>query len=214
MGSVHAFTGCDSVSTFAGIGKVKPLKILRKNNDFQEVFVRVGEEWSVTEELFGKLEAFVCALFGAKKGTSNVYELRYAIFCAKKGEAESHQPPPCRDCIKKHCQRANYQAAVWKNSLRNNEVPTPVGKGWFLETDAHGERLETNWMDGLPAPRAVIELIACTHKKSCDKITCDCILNGLKCSSFCRLTTCSNQPEEDGDVIAEADNRELKQQRF
>ena len=159
------------------------LKILRKNNDFQEVFVRVGEEWSVTDELFGKLEAFVSAFYGAKKGTSDVYELWYAIFCTKKGEEKSHQPPRCRDCIKKHRQRANYQAAVWKNSLRNNEVPTPVGKGWFLKTDAHGERLETNWMDGLPAPRAVIELIACTHKKFCDEITRDCILHGLKCSS-------------------------------
>jgi len=154
----------------------------------------------------GSWKPFVCALYGAKKGTSDVYELRYAIFCAKKGEAESHQLPSCRDCIKKHCQRANYQAAVWKSSLHNNEVPTPVGKGWFLGTHAHGERLETDWMDGLPAPRAVIELIACTYRKSCDETTCDCILNGLKCSSFCRLTTCSNQPEEDGDVIVEADN--------
>ena len=134
----------------------------------------------------------LCSL-GAKKGTSDVNELRYALFCAKKGEAESHQLPPCRDCLKKHCQRANYQAAVWKNSLRNNEVPTPVGKGWFLETNAHGERLETDWMDGLPAPRAVIELIACTCKKSCDETTCDCILNGLKCLDLSRRTTCSNQ---------------------
>ena len=59
---LHAFTGCDSVSSFAGIGKVKPLKILRKNDEFQEVFARLGGGWSVTEELFGKLEAFVCAL--------------------------------------------------------------------------------------------------------------------------------------------------------
>ena len=157
------------------------------------MFARLGEEWSVTEEFFGKLEAFVCALYGAKKGTSDVNELRYALFCAKKGEAESHQLPPCRDCLKKHCQRANYQAAVWKNSLRNNEVPTPVGKGWFLETNAHGERLETDWMAGLPAPRAVIELIACTCKKSCDETTCDCILNGLKCLDLSRRTTCFNQ---------------------
>ena len=206
---LHAFTGCDSVSSFAGIGKVKALKILRKNDECQEVFARLGEEWSVTEELFGKLEAFGCALYGAKKGTSDVNELRYALFCAKKGEAESHQLPPCRDCLKKHCQRANYQAAVWKNSLRNNEVPTPVGKGWFLETNAQGERLETDWMDGLPAPRAVIELIACTCKKSCDETTCDCILNGLKCSDLCRLTTCSNQPEEEGDVIVEEDDDEV-----
>ena len=111
------------------------------------MFARFGEEWSVTEELFWKMEAFVYTLYGAN------------------GEDESHQLPPCRDCLKRHCHRANYQAAVWKNCLnclRNNEVPTPVGKGWFLETDAHGERVETDWMDGLPAPKAVIELIACS----------------------------------------------------
>ena len=96
-------------------------------------------------------------------------------------------PATSEQGLHKHRQRANYQAVVWKNSLRNNEVPTPVGKGWFLKTEAHGERLETNWMDGLPAPRAVIELTACTHKKSCDEITRDCILHGLKCSSWRNL---------------------------
>ena len=207
---LHAFTGCDSVSSVSGIGKVKPVKILSKNNDFQEVFARFGEEWSVTEELFWKMEAFVYALYGTKKCISFVNELRYALFCAKKGEEESHQLPPCRDCLKRQCHRANYQAAVWKNCLnclRKNEVSTPVGKlGWFLETDAHGERVETDWMDGLPAPRAVIELIACSCKKSCDETTWDCILKGRKCSDLCRPTTCSNQPEEKGDVIIEADD--------
>lgn len=85
-------------------------------------------------------------------------------------------------------------------------MPTPVGKGCFLETNAHGERFETDWMDGLPARRAVIELIACTCKKSCDETTCDCILNGLKCSDLCSLTTCSNQAEEEGDVIVEEED--------
>ena len=91
------------------------------------MFARLGEEWSVTEEFFGKLEAFVWALYGAKKGTSDVNELCYALFCAKKGEAQLQQLPLCRECLKKHCQRANYQATVWKNSLHNNEVPSPVG---------------------------------------------------------------------------------------
>jgi len=39
--------------------------------------------------------------------------------------------------------------------------------------------------------------------------TCDCILNCLKCSDLCRLTTCSNQPEEEGDVIVEEDDDEV-----
>ena len=88
-------------------------------------------------------------------------------------------------------------------------MPTPVAKGWFLKTNAHSERLEIDCMDDFPAPRAVIELIACTCKKSCDDTICDCILNGLKCSDLSRLTTCSNQPEEEEDVIVEDDNEVL-----
>ena len=61
-------------------------------------------------------------------------------------------------------------------------------------------------MNGLPAPRAVIDLISCTCKKSCDETTCDCILNKLKCSDLYRMTTGSNQPEEEGDVLVEADD--------
>ena len=87
---LHAFTGCDSISSFAGIGKVKPVKSLWKNNDFQEVFARFGEEWSVTEELFRKMEAFVYALYGAKKRKSYVNELRYALFCANKKVRRNH----------------------------------------------------------------------------------------------------------------------------
>jgi len=49
---LHSLTGCYTVSAFGGIGKVKPLKLLRKNNDFLVVFQKLGEEWSVSEELF------------------------------------------------------------------------------------------------------------------------------------------------------------------
>ena len=33
-----AFTGCDSVSAFAGIGKVRPLNLLRCKKEFQVMF--------------------------------------------------------------------------------------------------------------------------------------------------------------------------------
>ena len=34
-------------------------------------------------------------------------------------------------------------------------------------------------------------------KKDCKDDSCDCIRNGLKCSDLCRLTSCSNQPDEE-----------------
>lgn len=40
----HAFTGCDTVSAFAGRGKVKPLKLLQKNEHLCETFQKVGTD--------------------------------------------------------------------------------------------------------------------------------------------------------------------------
>ena len=59
------------------------------------------------------------------------------------GEAEFHQLPPCQDSLNKHCRRANYQAAIWRNSLRNNDVPSPVGNGWSpVSSREIGDRLD------------------------------------------------------------------------
>ena len=48
---LHAFTGLDSVSAFAGIGKVQPLKLMCKNKEFQSIRQNLGEDWSVSPGL-------------------------------------------------------------------------------------------------------------------------------------------------------------------
>ena len=45
--------------------------------------------------------------------------LRYRLFCAKKGNIDSTQLPPCVDYLFKHASRANVQAAIWKRSLQS-----------------------------------------------------------------------------------------------
>ena len=92
-----------------------------------------------------------------KKGNQDVNQCRYAVFCTKKGEAELHQLPPCRDCLHHQCKRANYQTAVWKNALSNNQVPGPAGNGWALESDESGQWLDIVWMSGSPAPRECLQ---------------------------------------------------------
>ena len=82
---LHAFTGCDSVSAFAGIGKVRPLNLLRCKKEFQVMFQDLGEQWSVTEEMYIQLESFVCAMYGVKKGNPDINQCRCAVFCSKKG---------------------------------------------------------------------------------------------------------------------------------
>jgi len=41
---LHAFTGCDSVSAFTGIGNARPPKLLHSKNEFKVMFQNLGEQ--------------------------------------------------------------------------------------------------------------------------------------------------------------------------
>ena len=193
---LHAFTGCDTVSAFAGKGKAKALKLLTSNKENQDTFFKLGHEWDLSPELMDKLEAFTCLLYAPKVSSTKINELRYHLFCAKKGEIESHQLPPCKDCLVKHALRANYQAGIWRCLEQNPQVPSPVGRGWKMEKQGPDEHLVVHWMDSQPAPQAILDLLACNCTKKCELPKCECMVNGLKCTDMCRLPDCDNQVDQ------------------
>ncbi len=194
LACMHAYTGYDTVSAFAGKGKAKALKLLSKNKEIQDTFLKLGQEWDLSPDLMDKLEAFTCLLYAPKASSMKINDLRYHLFCAKKGEIESHQLPPCRDCLKKHALRANYQAAIWKRCLEQDpQVPSPVGRGWKTEKEGADDHVVVNWMDGQPAPQAILDLLACNCPRKCELPRCECMANGLKCTDMCRLPDCENQ---------------------
>ena len=164
---LHAYTGCDSVSAFAGNGKTSALKLLTGNRETQDTFLELGQEWDLSPELMDKLEAFTCLMYVSKASTTKINDLTYQLFCAKK-EIESHQLPPCKDCLTKHAQRANYQAAIWRRCLEQDpQVPSPIGRGWKMEREEESDQLVVHWMEGQPAPDAVLDLLACNCTKKC-----------------------------------------------
>ena len=101
---------------------------------------------------------FTCSLYGAKKSESDVDTLRYQLFCSKQANIEGHKLPPCADCLHKHCLRACYQTAVWKRTMgANPEIP--IGKGWIPDK-GDSTALAIDWVEGLLAPDAVLELMS------------------------------------------------------
>ena len=48
---VHAFTGCDTVSSFAGKGKTKSLKIMKSYQKYFSTFKELGESWNFEKGL-------------------------------------------------------------------------------------------------------------------------------------------------------------------
>ena len=166
---------------------------------YQQAFSSLGISWDVSQELFQQLQAITCHMYLSSTSTTEVNKLRYQLFCAKRGEVESSQLPPCEDCLFMHTLRANYQAAIWRRSLQNKPiVPECKGLGWTTDEDG---RLSVDWMRGSPAPDAVLQMLSCKCVRSCKLPDCTCLSNGLKCTDMCRLHTCTNQTrEEDSEV--------------
>ena len=66
--------------------------------------------------------------------------------------------PPNSDCQLKHIERANYQTAVWYQSLSSQmNIPSSVGNSWIMD----GE-YKILWMTLPAAPDSLLEIVLCT----------------------------------------------------
>ena len=142
MLALHAFTGCDSVSSFRGIGKIKPLKLLLKSPAHCDALRHLGDDWNIDDDLLSGCEKFTCALYGKCKSES-VDEVRHlmlkskcdgdiSVDSLKSSTIDLARLPPSRACLREHVARTNYQTRVWKMAnVAIYEIPKPwEGHGW------------------------------------------------------------------------------------
>ena len=192
-------TGCDSVSSFAGHGKITALKTLKFHTEYKSALAELDRDWTPSNALFKELEVFTCHMYSMKTPTLSINELRYQLFCAKKEEVESWQLPPCAAALHKHYLRASYLAAIGRRCLEACPViPSPINTGWCMVKEGDDEYLGVDWMDAPAAPDAVLRLLSCKCARVCKLPDCPCLINKLKCTELCNLTNCSNQkPETD-----------------
>ena len=98
----------------------------------------------------------------------------------------------------KHALRASYQAGIWRRCLEQDaQIPNPV---------------VVHWMDGEPAPQAILDLLACNCTRTCQLPSCECMANGLKCTDMCKLPNCGNQAAVTTDDESEDENDEYEQE--
>ena len=76
--ALHSYTGFDTTSAFVKKGKIKPLKALQKHTPFIPVFQNLGQSAEVPVDVFSKLEAFTCILYGG--GSKKINSLRHDKF--------------------------------------------------------------------------------------------------------------------------------------
>lgn len=163
----HSFTGCDSVSCFAGKGKIKPLKLMQQNHEM--LFSDFGRSAELSEYMMGQLETFVCKMYG-KTSTSSVNKVRYDIVRQRLSAGCRDEPlsshkgvdlsllPPCRSSLEKHMKQANYQALIWRSALEQYpKIPEPAGNGWTADSSGN---LNIDWCDDPILPTELIDILS------------------------------------------------------
>ena len=92
-------------------------------------------------------------------------------------------------------------------------MPNPVGYGW---KQSENNESKIDWDPQAPAPKDVLELLACHCSKACRQSQYHCLQNSLPYTDACHLFDCENQSTfnyingDDGDECDDDDESENK----
>ena len=134
--AVYAFTHCVSTMAFKGVGNTNVLSLPKPM--CQRVLARLGEEWTVSEEMVNGLEALSYNMYGKSRSRS-LDEVRSTLIkekCnCKGGGINVHlcSLPPCRKALLQHIRRTTYQLVIWRRADNPvSEIRSSTdGHGWM-----------------------------------------------------------------------------------
>lgn len=146
--------------------------LLNKFQIYFFFFRKLGDEWSITQEVTDDIEAFTCLMYGCAREKS-VNDVRSIMLKQMVGENEQlttksrvdlSRLPPCRDNLVPHLGRVNYRLASFK---RANEPifwsPKPYDNGQGWEKNEEG-LLEPMWSCGPILPPSLVDLLDNTNE--------------------------------------------------
>ena len=151
----HTFTGNDYIASFLCKRKQLCWKQVCKDEEFSDLFAKLGTEINVTEAMYNDLPKYFCRLYGERR-VKEVNGARSTIFWRKiKKEnkvIEIFLLPPCQSSLRWHIVRSNYVVRMWRSALMPVMSPDdPQNHGWLPD-------LKTDWIDE-PCPEDVTELL-------------------------------------------------------
>ena len=179
----HAFTGCDTVSSFGGRGKRTAWDTWKAYKDVTPAFCALVARPipQTIEEWLGPLERFMVLLYDRTSSQECVNEARKHLFTQKGRQIDGL--PPTQDALIQHIKRATYQAGhCWAQiMIAAPELPSPSEWGWSKKAEGGWE---VRWTTLPEATEACRELIQCGCKKSC-RGRCKCQKASLQCTAIC-----------------------------
>lgn len=202
---IHALSGCDTTSRPYGLGKTSTMGKYRELQELSKLFMTADATHTDIEEAGNQAMA---TIYGCKFGFDLNFE-RASKFMGKVASSSCYLPPerlpPTSDATRFHSQRVYLQVQAWLGNTME-----AIKWGWVLRKTQHGSILKPYIMEQPAAPASLLKIIKCNCSGKCDKNTCSCRKNGLKCSlacGQCKGITCTNGETYDSSEII--DSREI-----
>ncbi|CAC5391196.1 unnamed protein product [Mytilus coruscus] len=131
----HAFTGCDTLSSFAGRGKKTAWDTWNAFLEVSAAFRQMTDQPSTIsrDSILPLLERYVVLLYHRTIESNSVNEAREVFFAHKGRSIES--VPPTREAFYQHAKRSVYQAGLIliQCLLLQPVLPSPDLYGWKKE---------------------------------------------------------------------------------
>lgn len=178
----HSISGCDTVSSFGGLGKKTCWKVYLQ---YPELLHGVGRDGTSTDA-----EQFVCRVYKAPDVFKGCNIARLELF--QRGKKALDMLPPTSDALELHIKRANFQAKVWMQAdTAMMDLADPTSTGAWKEVN--GE-LEKVWTRKPSVPQSCRALVSCGCKTKCRTAACQCHSSkqGYMPSCSCEAHDCLN----------------------
>jgi len=178
---LHAFSGCDTVSSFAGRGKKTSWEIWKICDEVTPAFCTLAsnpDPKSISDQL-EVVERFVVLMYDQTSLEMKVNEARKQLFSQKSRPIVGI--PPTQAALVEHTKRAAYQAGhVWAQMF----VAVPNLPSTYKWQTANGG-WEVKWTALPEASRACHELLRCGCKNGY-RNKCKCVKVVLQCTALCK----------------------------
>jgi len=173
----HAFTGCDTVSSFAFHGKLSAWNTWKCYDKATDAFKAISKPLpELQKDVLNELEQFVVCMYNKKYVGMSIDQARHILSTSE--EKLFDRLPPTSEALVQHALRAVYQGGhVWGQCLNPlAEFPNPDNWGWMKD----GSKWQVKWTSLPPIWQGCRDLVKCRCKAGCFS-NCSCRRSMVEC---------------------------------
>ena len=184
----HAFSGCDTVSSFYGHSKTKIWDSWFKSSNMEQItniFTELSNQpKEITSTQIDIIEEFLMSVYYPKSNNLESIDIERFNHFTRLSDPNLRTLPPSRNGLTEHIKRAALQAGwIWAETVTNVEQQNPELWGW--KTTKEGRFYPRWYIEGDTTVSVEEVCKICTCQKAFCK-NCKCAKDGMKCLPFCK----------------------------